>query len=246
MKAEELDKAGWKYCDDVIDGTIPAGELIIAACKRARAQLLDPTLTYDPIKAVKPAQFAGYLRHLKGPLAGEPVTLEPWQIFMITQIYGWIREDGRRLVRSVYIEVPRKNGKSTLCSVLALYHLLADGEASAEVYSSAITRDQARIVFGDAQAMTRGSPQLNKHLGVQRSSIFHTKSNSKFEPLSSDAGTLEGKNPSFSVVDELHTHKTSDVWDVLNVASGARAQPIIFGITTAGTNREGIAYQLRV
>ena len=129
--------------------------------------------------------------------------------------------------------------------MLGLYHLYADKEASAEVYSAAKTRDQARIVFGDAQAMVRASAQLNKDLGVHRSNIHHTQSNSKFEPLASDAGSLEGRNPSFSIVDEVHTHPNADVWDVLAIASGARAQPIQFGITTAGTNRDGVAYQLR-
>jgi phage terminase large subunit-like protein len=93
--------------------------------------------------------------------------------------------------------------------------------------------------------MVKKSPQLLQHLKVHRSAILHDASGSKFEPLSSDAGSLEGRNPSFSVVDELHVHKTSEIWDVLNVASGARAQPIIFAITTAGTNREGICYELR-
>lgn len=243
---EELNDIGWGYASDVISGAVPACQNIIKACERALEMRENTEFYYDLEKAVKPVRFATFLQHLKGPLAGQPILMEPWQIFMITQIYGWYRvSDDRRVVRTIYIEVPRKNGKSTLLSVLALYHLLADGEASAEVYAAAVTRDQARIVFGDAQAMVRGSPNLKKALGVHRSNIFHTPTNSKFEPLSADAGSLEGKNPSFSVVDEMHVHKNPDVWDVLNIASGARAQPLIFGITTAGTNREGVAYQLR-
>ena len=234
-----------QYSDDVLSGQIPAGEYIKAACKRSNEMHDKPQYTYDPVAASRPIEFAKYCKHLKGPLAGQNVSFEPWQIFMICQIYGWFREDGRRVVRTVYIEVPRKNGKSTLCSLLALYHLFADKEMGAEVYAAAVTRDQARIVFADAAAMVRGSKDLKKHLGTHKSNIFHLPSNSKFEPLSSDAGSLEGKNPSYCVVDELHVHKTSEVWDVLNIASGARAQPIIFGITTAGTNHEGIAYQLR-
>lgn len=246
QSVEELNDVAWKYCDDVLSGKIPACQNIKLACERAQHLFDNTAYRYDPEAAVKPARFAQWCHHLKGPLAGEPIVLEPWQVFIITQIYGWYRlEDDRRVVRTVYIEVPRKNGKSTLLSVLALYHVVADGEASAEVYAAAVTRDQARIVFGDAQAMVRGSPSLSKALGVHKSSIFHTKSNSSFTPLSADAHSLEGKNPSFSVVDEVHVHKNSDVWDVLNVASGARAQPLIFGITTAGTNREGVAYQLR-
>ena len=246
-----LNAEAWGYARDVVSGEIPACQLVIQQCQNALDRLAasergEGNLTYDRVKAIKPALFAATAcKHLKGPMAGQPIDLEPWQLFMITQIYGWIREDGYRAVRTVYFEVPRKNGKSTICSVLGLYHLFADKEASAEVYSAAKTRDQARIVFGDAQAMVRGSQQLKNTLGVHRSNIHHTNSNSKFEPLASDAGSLEGRNPSFSIVDEVHTHPNAEVWDVLAIASGARGQPIQFGITTAGTNREGVAYQLR-
>jgi phage terminase large subunit-like protein len=234
------------YMSGVEDGSIEACNYIKQAVKRTRSMFDDDRFYFDAEKAVRPVQFARFCRHLKGPLAGEPIVLEPWQVFIIVSVYGFFRKsDDRRVVRTVYIEVPRKNGKSTLLSVLALYHLIADGEASAEVYSAAVSRDQAKIVFGDAQAMVRGSPDLRTMLTNHRNVVSHDPSNSKFEALSADAGSLEGKNPSFSVVDEVHVHKTPDVWDVLNVAAGARAQPLIVGITTAGTNKEGIAYQLR-
>jgi len=246
-----LNRQAWEYAEKVVSGDIPACGYVRKQCQNAidRRQAVKDgttTYTYDPQRAVKPALFSKMMcKHLKGPLAGEAVVLDGWQLFMITQIYGWVREDGYRVVRTVYFEVPRKNGKSTICSVLGLYHIFADKEASAEVYSAAKTRDQARIVFGDAQAMVKGSRALMDHLGVHRSNIHHLATNSKFEPLASDAGSLEGRNPSFSIVDEVHTHPNPEVWDVLAVASGARAQPLQFGITTAGTNREGIAYQLR-
>ena len=251
QRVKELNQLAWGYARDVVSGKIPACGYVTQQCQNAldrleAAKAGTSDYTYDPEKAVKPALFGElYCRHLKGPLAGEPIQLDPWQLFMVTQIYGWYRADGYRVVRMVYFEVPRKNGKSTICSVLGLYHLYADGEASAEVYSAAKTRDQARIVFGDAQAMVRGSKALSGSLGVHRSNVHHTPTNSKFEPLASDAGSLEGRNPSFSIVDEVHTHPSPEVWDVLAVASGARSQPLQFGITTAGTNRDGVAYQLR-
>tara|TARA_R110000764_G_scaffold164087_5_gene251185 strand:- start:7115 stop:8806 length:1692 start_codon:yes stop_codon:yes gene_type:complete len=250
-EAETLNKKAWGYAKSVVSGKIPAGKLVIQQCRRALDRLAmfeagEGELTYDLSKATKPAVFASmFCRHLKGPLAGKPIELEPWQLFTITQIYGWLRPDGYRVVRTVYFEVPRKNGKSTICSVLGLFHLYADKEQGAEVYSAAKTREQARIVFGDAQAMVRASKGLSEPLGIHRSNIHHTASNSKFEPLASDAGSLEGRNPSFSILDEVHTHPSAEVWDVLAIASGARSQPIQFGITTAGTNREGVAFQLR-
>lgn len=249
-KAIELNNKAWGYAKDVVSGEIPAGKLVIKQCQNALDRLAtlkagEGELTYDIDKATKPSLFAlMFCKHLKGPLAGQPIDLEPWQLFAISQIYGWLRPDGYRVTRTVYFEVPRKNGKSTICSVLGLFHLFADKEQGAEVYSAAKTREQARIVFGDAQAMVRGSKVLGDSLGNHRSNIHHLQTNSKFEPLASDAGSLEGKNPSFSIVDEVHTHQNSDVWDVLAIASGARSQPIQFGITTAGTNKEGIAYQL--
>ena len=242
---EELAKVAWGYAEQVVKGKIPACMNVRRSCQAALDIRKRKDIEFDATAAARPIRFASFIRHLKGPKAGEPIEFEPWQMFLISQVYGWKRPDGKRLRRSVYIEVPRKSGKSTLCSVLSLYHLMADGEPSAEVYSAATSRDQARIVFGDAQAMAKGSSHLSKHLTVNRSCISFETKNSKFEPLSADAGSLEGRSPSFAVVDELHVHKTPEVYDVLNVASGARAQPLLFTITTAGVNREGICYQVR-
>jgi phage terminase large subunit-like protein len=245
------ESSGWAYAERVVSGEQPAAQPLVHACTRAvedrrKHKNKDTQFFYDGEAANRVIKFFGFLKHLKGPLAGKPLELADWQIFIITQLYGWMRKsDGYRRFRTAYIEVPRKSGKSTFCSGLALYGLVADRESAAEIYSASTTRDQSRIVHGDAQAMVKKSPDLLQHLKVHRSAILHDASGSKFEPLSSDAGSLEGRNPSFSVVDELHVHKSSEIWDVLNVASGARAQPIIFAITTAGTNREGICYELR-
>lgn len=240
-------ESGWAYAEKILDGEIPAAEPLKLSCQRAFDMLADESddFYYDYESAQRVITFFGFLRHLKGPLAKQPLLLADWQLFIISQVYGWKRKDGRRLFRTVYIEVPRKSGKSTFCSGLSLYHLIADGEEGAEVYSAATTRDQARIVFGDASQMVRKSPALSNKLGVYRTSVVHTASGSKFAPLSADADTLEGLNPSAAVVDELHVHKTSEVWDVINVASGARSQPLMFGITTAGTNQTGVCYEQR-
>lgn len=241
-------EAGWDYAEKVLDGYIPAAEPLKRACQRAFDMLamVDAAEYYYDYKAAqRVVDFFGYLRHLKGPLAGQPLHLADWQLFVVSQVYGWKRSDGRRLFRTVYIEVPRKSGKSTFLSGLGLYHLVADGEAGAEVYSAATTRDQARIVFGDASQMVRKSPQLSKRLEPYKTAITYEEEGSKFAPLSADANTLEGLNPSAAVIDELHVHKTPEVWDVINVAAGARAQPIIFGITTAGTNQNGVCYEQR-
>lgn len=250
MPSAQLVQAGWDYCDQVIAGDIPAAEYHLKACKRAREMwnarhVLNCTFDEKAAQRVLDVPKHAQLKHLKGPTAGEIFEFEPWQIFIVNQTYGWKRPDGLRLFRTVYIEVPRKNGKSTFCSVLAVFHLLFDKEMSAEVYSAATSRDQARIVFDDARAMIERSSTLNPILKTNRMNISHQRSNSKFEPLSADAGTLEGKNPSCSIIDELHVHKTPEVYDVLDVATGAREQPLLFSITTAGTNFQGVCYQKR-
>ena len=247
----QIDTTGWLYAERVVSGEQPAAKPLLYACTRAIADRKthknkNSKFFYDAAAANRVIKFFGFLNHLKGPLANTPFELADWQIFIVSQLYGWKRtSDGFRRFRTAYVEVPRKSGKSTFCSGLALYALIADGESSAECYSAATTREQARIVFGDASQMVKKSPQLLQHLKVHRSVILHEDSGSKFEPLSSDAGSLEGRNPSFSVIDELHIHKSSDVFDVLNVAGAARSSPLVFVISTSGTNREGICYQVR-
>jgi phage terminase large subunit-like protein len=188
------------------------------------------------------------LPHIKGKWGGKPLQLEPWQKFILTTVFGWVKKDsGLRRFRICYTEVSRKNAKSTLSSGVALYMLLADSEPGAEVYSAATTRDQAKIVFGDAQAMVRKTPELREHYKVQANAhnINVLGTSSKFEALSADAHTLDGLNIHCAIIDELHAHKTRDVWDVVETATGARSQPIIWAITTAGSNRSGICYEQR-
>ncbi|MGQ0421535.1 terminase large subunit domain-containing protein, partial [Bacillus sp. HC-Mk] len=140
----------------------------------------------------------------------------------------------------------RKNAKSTLCSGVGLYMAGADGEGGAEVYSAATTRDQARIVFEDAKNMVKkAKATLGRLFEFNKLAIYQEQTASKFEPLSSDANNLDGLNIHCAIVDELHAHKTRDVWDVLETATGARLQSLLFGITTAGFNKEGICYELR-
>lgn len=247
--SDDVNAIAEKFMQDVLNGTLVECQWVIKCVKRATAMRENADKNghyYDPVSAAKPVLFARWCRHLKGPLANDPIYLEPWQCFIICEIYGWKdQQTGLRVVRSVYIEVPRKSGKSTLLSVLGIYHLLADGEVSPEVYSAATTRDQAKIVWGDALQIVKRSPNLARRLQTWKTSITDESNNGKFIPLSADAATLEGLNPSFSVVDELHVHKTPEVFDVLSVASGAREQPILFGISTAGTDKEGICYNQR-
>ncbi len=191
--------------------------------------------------------FIERLPHVKGPLAGASIQLEPWQVFILSTVFGWVRPDGKRRFRRSYIEVPRGNAKSTLSSAVSLYMLTADGEGGAEVYSLATTRDQARIVFGDAQTMARRSAGFRNRFSVNvgAHNMHVLASGSKFEALSAEGSTLDGLNIHFGCIDELHAHKTRTVYDVVETGMGKRDNSLLWVITTAGSNRAGICYEVR-
>lgn len=242
-----------KYARDVVSGKIQACKWTIAACER---QLEDLKLEkekywpyrFDKDRAEKVCKFIELMPHIKGKWAGTKIQLEPWQKFIITTVFGWVsKADGIRRFRTAYIEVPRKNAKSTLTSGIGLYMLTADGEGGSECYSAATTRDQARIVFNDAQQMARRSPEFRTKFGVEVNAhnINVIKTASKFEALSAEGDTLDGLNIHFAAVDELHAHRTRSVYDVLETGTGSRSQSLIWSITTAGSNRAGICYEQR-
>lgn len=239
------------YADGVLSGAIPACKYVRQACHRQVNDLASPPSGYrfDAEKAERVCAFVELCPHIKGELArrGELLKLEPWQCFILTTVFGWVDSNGHRRFRSVYIEVPRGNGKSALSSPLGLYMLAADGEEGSEVYSAATTRDQARIVFRVAQAMARKMPGLKKRLGVEvpAQAITQEKTNSTFQALSADGHTLDGLNIHMAIVDELHAHKTPDVYEVLETGLGKRPQSMLWAITTAGFNKFGICYKVR-
>ncbi|WP_371865095.1 terminase large subunit [Massilia eburnea] len=191
--------------------------------------------------------------HIKGPLAGKPILLDPWQKFWTAVLYGWRRQsDGMRRFSRAYEEVARKNGKSTWKGPQGAYLFSMDGETGAEVYAVATTRNQAMTVFKPAFDNIRR--WVKRSAGVARSfKIFagmnHEKveldDNSVFLPLPANAENLDGLNPSAILFDELHAQKHRDVWDVMESALGARDQPLLSAITTAGFILDGICTEQR-
>ena len=247
--------AGLKYAKEVLSGKIPACQWVRLACQRQvddlqRWKAKKTPYIFDKQAAERICRFIELLPHIKGEWAKrrEQIKLEPWQCFILTVVFGWKhRETGLRRFRTVYIEVPRKNAKSTLSSGVALYMFAADGEQGSEVYSAATTRDQARIVFDVSKRMAQREPEFRKRYGVQANAhnLSIIESASKFEPLSAEGGTLDGLNIHLGVVDELHAHKTRIVYDVLETGTGSRAQSLLWNITTAGSNQAGICYEQR-
>ena len=227
-------------------GERPACKLHKAACARHLKDLKaghKRGLRFDVAAAqYRIAFFGDYLKHSKGEWARQPVELAPWQKFVIGSAFGWKRADGTRRFRSVYEELPRKNGKSLKLAGVGLLQLVADGEGGAEVYSAATKKDQARIIFDEAKRMVGTSPELAKVVRRFKFNLSVDATASKFEPLSADEKTLDGLNPSCLLVDELHKHKNRALLDVLDTALGARRQPLLWIITTAGDDAPESVY----
>lgn len=237
-----------QYMDDVLSGVIPACRWVKLACERHLRDLEHGEkrgLVFDPAAGQLVISFFGLLKHSKGEWAGRPVVLEPWQQFVLWVLFGWKKQVDGQFVRRFnisYLEVARKNGKSTIAAGVGLYLMVADGEPGAEVYSAATKKDQARITHSEATRMVKSSPELKKRLTVFRDNIHIRDSASKFEPLGRDTDSMDGLNIHAAIIDELHAHKTREMVDVLETAQGARRQPLQFEITTAGFDRESICY----
>jgi len=234
-----------QYVADVLSGAQVAGKWIRLACARQQQDLEEGEargLHFDHESARLAITFFSLLKHSKGEWAGRPVHLEPWQQFIVASLFGWKRADGMRRFRTAYCEVARKNGKSTMAAGLGLFLMLADGEPGAEIYSVATKRDQARISHSEATRMAKASPPIRREVNIVRDNIHIVDTASKYEPLGADADTMDGLNVHGAVVDEVHAHKTREVWDVIETATGARRQPLMFAITTSGYNRQSLCF----
>lgn len=185
-----------------------------------------------------------FLRHSKGEWAGQVFVPSDWQQFWIALAFGWMRADGTRRFREVWEEVPRKNGKSTKLSGVGLYLMVFDGEGGAEVYSAATKMDQAKILHAEAERMVLASPQLRRAVGVRLNELYDIRPGraDKFVPLGRDARTMDGLNPHAGLLDEVHAHPTREIYDVIKSGMGARKQPMIWQITTAGFDLSSFGY----
>jgi phage terminase large subunit-like protein len=198
-------------------------------------------------RAEAPMLLASLMPNIKGPMAGKPLELMPWQCFVYANLFGFYeRGTEARRFRQGVVYVPRGNGKTTVAAPLALYLTFCEGEGGAEGYAAAVTRDQARILFDCANQMVNRSPQLQQAYGVKSlsNSIFQERTASKLVPVSSDAKALDGLNVHVAVCDEIASHKTSEVYDVLLTAMGKRLHPLLLSISTATGNTSGIGKQL--
>lgn len=235
------------YAEQVRFGGILVCEYVRLAVERYYADLdraLDMGRYFDKKAAMRAIHFIEKLKHTKGEWAGQLFRLEPWQQFVLWNIFGWKNADGTRRFRYAYIEIARKNGKTALSAGVGLYMLFADGESRPEVYSAATVKDQAKICFSDAVEIVKAT-DLKNYLTPYRNSIVYELKGGTMKPLSSDYGTHDGLNPSCGIIDEFHAHKDSGMFDVIKSAFGARRQPLMFIITTAGFDKSGVCYAYR-
>ncbi|EMN7478730.1 terminase large subunit, partial [Salmonella enterica] len=224
------------YANDVKTGKIAACKRVKQAVNRYFSDLESPLYVFDLEAVEKFLAFSRVCPHVKGPLRGDRIVLEPWQQFAFANIIGMkVKATGRRKYSSAFIGVPRKNAKSTKAAILANWFLIME-PGQQDIYTAAVSRDQARIVFDDARQMCLLSKPLKKRVNIQQHKIIAPKTNSLLKPLAARAATIEGTNPGLAIIDEYHLHQDNSVYSALDLGMGARPEALLFAITTAGSN----------
>ncbi|MFD2175923.1 terminase large subunit [Rhodobacter lacus] len=238
-----------RYARDVIEGREVAGELVRLACARHLRDLetgRDRGLYFDCQAANAITNFSKLIQHTTGPMAGQPLALQPWQVFRHGSVFGWKHEEtGLRRFRATYHQVAKKNGKTTDTAVPMLYTQLFDGEAAPQGYCAATTRDQAGLLFGELKRMIGKSPALTRLMRSWRSSIDTPATNGVIKCLSRDGNTSDGINPHFAARDEVHRWSDRELAEVVVNSMIARAQPIDWAITTAGADMVSVCGEMR-
>lgn len=186
--------------------------------------------------------FCRHVTNSNAAAYGDPVSLRDWQRWLINQLFE-LNPDGSRRYRRALVGVGKKNGKTILSSILALYALVAD-QPGARVFSAAYSKDQARLAFDDAKRMVAASPQLSDSLKIYRDAIEYVPNGSVYRVISADANAQDGINPTFVVFDEVHRQPNEDLWAVMTNGIGTRPNALVLGLTTAGYDKSSLCYRL--
>lgn len=234
----------YKYANDVLDGKIVTGRYIKLACTRFFSLLKNEKYYFNLAEVEKVISFISLIRHYLGKHAGKKFILEPWQTFIIANIYGfYLKETEKRLCRNAFILMARKQGKSALAAALSLYHLIADNEQAGQIFFAANSREQAKILLEITSNFAKSLDPKLKSLQIYRDTIKFKTSNSFIKVVSADTSKLDGFNISFAVIDEEHEAKNSKMIDVISSSMGMREQPLLLEISTAGFNLGGICHE---
>ena len=221
---------------DVLSGRLPSCRMVVLACQRYLDDWKRNDIYFDWKAVEKFVAFSSSLKHFKGEFAGKPIDLEPWQIFIVANVFGWKKlATGKRRYTYADVFVPRKNGKTTFAAVIALYCMMLDGEEGAEVYAAAVDREQAKICFEASKEIIKKS-MFSRLVKTYTSSIVYSKTTSSYKPLSKETKNKDGLNPSCAVCDERHAWQTNEIFEVIKTGLGARSQPLVFSISTAGND----------
>jgi phage terminase large subunit-like protein len=251
-KKRDHAKIAERFAASVLDGSFPAGEKLIAAVKRQAADLKrqGPKFPYvfDVAVGAKVCRFLELLPHVEGPKTREACVLEPWQVWTVVTSYSWVSKVTRYpRFRRITLFLGKGQGKTFLAAGLAL-ETLATGTLGEKVYSAATTRDQAGLSFQTARMMLNLKPEVRDHFGlvVEQHQIVRPESGSHFKPISSEAGSAEGKIPAFILEDEIHAHKTRDLHDNLRSMAAKVPYSRQVVISTAGFDMspQAIGYEV--
>lgn len=226
------------YVTGILDSSRPSCRYIKLACQRWLDDLKRPDLYFDSAVYLKICRFSRQFKHYKGPLAGQFFEPEDWQLFVFANIIGLKRsESGRRKYRLGDLYLPRKNGKTFLSAIFALWFLMMDGEAGAEVYMAALDQEQAKLCYDAAITLGRGSI-FGKLLKIYNSRLKTEcpQVNGVMKPLSKDTQNKDGLNIHAAICDERHAWPSTEMLDVIKTGMGARPQPFILSISTAGVD----------
>ena len=239
-------KIAEQYIDDITAGKIIVCEHVANAVNRYLSDRANGW-GFSENYAQHAIDFIEQLEHSTGDYAGKPFKLEGWQAFIVWNLFGFLNPDGSRRFTRAYVEVPRKNGKSTFSSAVMLYGLIADGESAAQIYSAATKLEQAMMVFGESVRVCQNVGWLRDELSVNNSTNNRriVYGQSIYRPLEWSPDKQDGLNTHFAVIDEYHAHPNDGLYNVLRNSMGARRQPLLFTITTAGFNRESPCYKHR-
>ena len=222
------------YARRVISGELPSCQLIVLMCMRWERDCERDDIYMDATAASRACRFMETLRHFKGLLAGKYLRLEDWQVFALVNIFGWkLASTRRRRFRYADILVPRKNGKTMMASGVALFMLFMDDEPGPEVYAAAVDREQAKLCFDGSKELLKGS-MLQDVAKVRLGEIRYPDKAGVYKPLTKETKNKDGLNPHAAICDERHAWATNEIYDLIKTGMGARTQPLIFSISTAG------------